>query len=94
MAYVDFGFPLKCPFVLWFSCKKNNQLRVIQARDGTRKHYGPILTIVTGFGDEAANRVPGTLTQSEVRVRDGSTSHLWMGRAPLQHGSRRDESQS
>ena len=58
MAYVDFGFPLKCPFVLWFSCKKNNQLRVIQARDGTRKHYGPILTLRKLSGRDSNPRCP------------------------------------
>ena len=44
------------------------------------------MTIVTGFRDEAANRVPATPTQSEVQVRDGSTSHLWTGRCPIAAG--------
>jgi hypothetical protein len=36
----------------------------------------------TGFGVEATNHILGSATQIEVRGRDGSTSHLWMGRAP------------
>jgi hypothetical protein len=51
-------------------------------------------SIVTRFGVEVTNHVPGTPTQIEVRGRYGSTSHLWMGRAPntagVQEGTSRN----
>jgi hypothetical protein len=43
----------------------------------------PAWPIVTEFGDEAANHVPGTPTQIPVQGRGGSTTQSMMGHAPI-----------